>query len=80
MITAVTLNVNGLRDAGKWSSLWSEIPRVDVICLQETYLSPDQEFSFQLHAQSYNFYYSHGTTNSAGVIIVKRNCCINVSK
>ncbi len=69
MITAVTLNINGLRDAGKWSSLWSEILRADVICLQETHLSLDQEYSFQLHAQSYNFYYSHGTTNLAGVFV-----------
>ena len=35
----------------------------------KTHLSPDQEYSFQLHAQSYDFYYSHGTTNSADICI-----------
>ncbi len=29
---------------------------------------PNQEFSFQLCAQSYDFFYSHGTSNSCGVL------------
>ncbi len=45
------------------------------------HLSPDQEYSFQLHAQSYNFYYSHGATNSAGVCIaMKHNSCVRVTR
>ncbi len=41
MLTAVTLNVNGLKDPNKWSSLWSEVLQADLICMQKTYLSPD---------------------------------------
>ncbi len=73
MITAVTLNINGLKDPSKWSSLWSEILHADLICLQETHLSPEQEYSFQLHAQSYDSYYSHDTTNSTGICIAVKH-------
>ena len=50
----VTLNVNGLHDPVKWKDLWCELPRSDVICLQEMYLIPEQVYSFQLHGQSYD--------------------------
>ncbi len=66
-LTILTLNVNGLGDSHKWSDLWSEIPCTDIICLQEMHLSSDQEYAFRLHAQGYNYFFSHGTSASCGV-------------
>ncbi len=74
MLTVVTLNANGLHDTGKWQTLWQEIPHADVICLQEMYLTSQQEHAFCLHAPVYDFFFEHGTSNSAGVLIaVKHN-------
>ena len=74
IFTALTLNANGLRDPCKWTELWSEINRTDVICIQETHLDTNQEFAFCLYAQGYNYFFSHGTTASAGVLVVVRRC------
>ncbi len=68
-LTVLTLNVNGIHDKSKWEIVWQEIPRVDIICFQETHLTKDQEFAFKLHAQGYNYWFSHGTSASAGVMI-----------
>ena len=39
------------------------------------------EFAFQLHAQGYDFYFSHGTSNSAGVCMAIRYALgVNVVK
>ncbi len=67
-LTFMMLNINGLHDPKKWMTVWKDIVKKDIICLQETHLMPDQEFSFQLCAQSYDFFYSHGTSNSCGVL------------
>ncbi len=67
VLTALTLNANGLGSPEKWSRLWSEIPCTDIICLQETHLLQCNEFAFPLGAQNYDFFYSHGTSSSAGV-------------
>ncbi len=75
------LNVNGLGNETKWTMLWSEINRADIICLQEMHLCPEKEYNFHLFAQLYDFFYSHGSTNSSGVCIaVKWNSIIMVTR
>ena len=50
------------------------IPHADVICLQEMHLTSQQEHAFCLHAPAYDFFFEHGTSNSAGVLTaVKHN-------
>ncbi len=68
-LTVLTSNINGLHDSKKWEEFWPVIPHLDILCLQETYLISEQEYSFQLYAQGYDFWYSHGTTASAGVCV-----------
>ena len=81
LLSFITLNVNGIHDPTKWLELWSYVPKSDVLCFQETHLTPAQEYSFQLYAQSYDFVYSHGTTNSGSVCIVyRRNIGLEVKK
>ncbi len=48
VLTALTLNVNGLGEVHKIKELWKEIPRTNMICLQETYLSVGQECFFSI--------------------------------
>ncbi len=66
----LTLNVNGIHDCKKWSKVWHVIKwqSTDIICLQETHLTQPQEYAFKLHAQGYDIFFSHGTSNSAGVL------------
>ncbi len=68
-LTVLTSNVNGVPDPAKWKEVWSFMPRRDIICLQETYLCPEQEYSFKLYAQSYDFWFSHSSSNLAGVCV-----------
>ncbi len=69
MLLLITINANGLHDELKWTHLWQSLPRPDIICIQETHLTKQQEFAFALHAQSYNWLYSHGSSSSGGVCI-----------
>ncbi len=81
ILTAITLNVNGLGDKDKWTQLWSTLPCSDVLCFQETHLHTSLEFAFELNAQGYDFYYSHGTSASAGVCTAVRQALdVNVVK
>ncbi len=73
VLTAITLNINGLGDKDKWLQLWKSTPKADIICFQETHLCTLLEFAFQLHAQGYDFYFSHGTLASAGVCTAVRH-------
>ncbi len=73
VLTAIMLNVNGLGDKDKWLQLWKSMPRADIICFQETHLHTSLEFAFQLHAQGYDFYFSHGILASAGVCTAVRH-------
>ena len=75
-MTAITLNVNGLGDKDKWLQLWESTPRADIICFQEIHLCTLLEFTFQLHAQGYDFYFSHGTPASAGVCTAVRHSLV----
>ncbi len=72
-LTVLTSNVNGIHDYHKWSDVWQALPKHDIIYLQETHLCISQERSFHLHAQNYDYFFSHGTLASAGVcVLVKR--------
>ena len=80
-LMVLTLNVSGVHDPQKWSDIWSALPRSDIICLQETHLTQEQEYAFQLHAQSYSYWYSHGLFNSAGVCVCMcRSVGVNIDK
>ncbi len=68
-LSLVTLNVNGLHDHLKWPELKKILPNSDVICLQETHLIEQQEYTFKLHFQSYDWFFAHGTSNSAGIAV-----------
>ena len=73
VLTLVTLNANGLHDSDKWLDLWLKIPKHDIICLQETHLEQWQEYSFTKFAQSFDFFFSHSTTNSGGICVAIRH-------
>ncbi len=80
-LTMITSNVNGLHNSLKWSEFWQAILRKDIICLQETHLVSTQERAFELHAQSYNFFYAHGITGSSGVCVaVRHNTGVSIVK
>ena len=80
-LIVITLNTNGLHNSSKQSDFWRETLKSDIICVQETHLTPDQEYSFKINAQSYDFIFSHGTSNSAGVFIaIHRNTGVMVVK
>ena len=68
MLTVVTLNVNGLHDQAKWEPPWRELPKADIICLQETHLTSQQERAFALYALSFDLFYAYGSSNSGGVL------------
>ena len=51
---------------------------VDIIALQETHLILEQEYAFKVHASTFDFFFSHGTSQSAGVLIaIKHNSVIS---
>ncbi len=79
-LSMVTLNVNGIHDSQKWPDLMNILPNADIICLQETHLIQQQEFAFQLHSQSYDWFFSHCTSNSAGVAIGVHRCAGIIEK
>ncbi len=54
MLPLKTLNVNGIHSSDQWSELWNEIPKCDIITLQETYLVQAQEYTFSLHTPGYD--------------------------
>ncbi len=80
MPSICTLNVNGIHDSNKWTDLWNLLPHMDIICLQEMHLTHAQEYAFKLFVQSYDWFFAHGTSNSAGVAIaVHRHIGVKVS-
>ncbi len=44
-LTFIMINVNGKHDQAKWPTFWQEVPRADVLCLQEMHLIKQQEKS-----------------------------------
>ena len=52
---------------------------LNVIALQETHLTHDQEYLFQCALLNYCILFENGISNSAGVLIaVKQNCGIEI--
>ncbi len=81
MLTVITLNVNELHDHKKWLELWKHLLQSDVICLQEIHLVPEQLFAFKLHTQAYDWFFSLGMSNSAGVAVgVKHSTGVIINK
>ncbi len=83
MVVLLSFNVNGLYSHSKWSLMWQMLKaaHVDLIVIQKTYLMQKQEYAFSLHAQGHEIFYSHGTSQLAGVLLaVKRNAGISVTK
>ncbi len=53
----------------------------DILCFQETHLHTSLEFAFCLHVQGYDFYFSHGSSASAGVCtVIKRSLGVKVAR
>ncbi len=73
MFSVITHNTNGLHDPLKWAEMWQNLPRCNVICLQEIHLTTDQLYVFRLYYQGYTWHFSLGTSNSAGVSIAVKN-------
>ncbi len=46
VLTALTLNVNGLGDRDKWDDLWHNLPHCDILCFQEIHLIEKDEYPF----------------------------------
>ena len=71
VLTCFSLNCNGLHDLGKWPQVWclALTSGADVITFQETHLTKDQERSFGLFAQGFDKFYSHGSTQSGGILV-----------
>ncbi len=75
------LNVNGLGDKSKWMHLWQHTVKADVLCFQEMHLCTTLALAFSLHAQGYDFFFSHGTSASAGVCTaVKHSLGVIISR
>ena len=82
LLTFLSLNANGLHDHVKWSKLWQHISHfhADIIALQETHITQNQEFGFKQSNANFDFYFSLGTSRSGGVLLgVRKNRCLKVS-
>ena len=76
MLLFLTLNSNGLHNNKKWPKLWQMLKSQvsDVVALQEMHLTQHQEYAFSLFAQSYEYFFFHGSMQSAGVFLaIHRN-------
>ena len=70
-----TLNVRGLRDEQKCKSLisWYNSQRIDILCLQETYISNENERQkFSKHCLGAIQYHWYATNHSKGLAILLR--------
>ena len=77
MVNFLTLNVNGLRNPLKRSSLllWlaAVTPSLDLICLQETHSTSEAELQSWFSSSKYSAVGSHLTNHSAGVCILYKS-------
>ena len=83
MVIFASFNCNGIYDTKKWTPLWNLLKstRADLIVLQETHLTEQQVYAFSLHAQAYEHFHLHGTSQSAGIaVFVHRNTGLHVTK
>ena len=76
-INVLSLNVRGLRDTSKRRSIFEFYrKRCDILCLQETHSTPDDEQLWNNEWGSAG-HYSHGTSAAQGVaIFIKKGSCI----
>ena len=74
MVTLLSLNVNGIHDSKKWSSILNTILSTspDIVSFQETHLVKDQEYLFGHALPNFFIFYDHGISNSAGVLTAVR--------
>ena len=74
VVNIISVNVRGIRNPNKRRKVFNFYrPRCDVLCLQETHSSIEDE---ELWANEWggSILYSHGTNNSRGVaILIKRS-------
>ncbi len=68
-LSLITVNVNGMHDQLKWTTIFKEILHQDIICFQETHLESSQEYAFELHTQGYDLFFGQGATNAGGVCV-----------
>ncbi len=83
MLTCFILNCNSLQKQDKWKKVWNLTCNngAELITFQETYLTSKLEKSFGLFAQAFDIFYSHGMSQSAGILVaVKRNLGFTVLK
>ena len=75
MVSLLSLNVNGIHDSKKWSSILNMILSIspNIVSLQETHLTKDQEYLFSHALPNFSIFYDHGTSNSAGVLTAVRH-------
>ena len=77
------LNVNGINDDSKWASIINTIMSYppQVLFLQETRLTVNQEYMFQRCLPAYKIWFENGTSQLAGVLVaIKRNCRLSAKK
>ena len=77
----LSLNVRGIRDKMKRSKIfaWIYNQRVNVIMLQETFLTSNVEMIVRGELNNHDCYFNHGTNHSKGVaIFIQRHKCIEV--
>ena len=80
VITVLTLNVRGLRTALKRKKvlLWILHKKVDILFFQETHLTDELEYITNSQFKSFDLFYSHGSSNSRGVLIgISKRLSIN---
>ena len=79
--TILTLNVNGLRNKIKRQTLFKFINTIqaDIILLQETHSTINNENIWKTEWSSSKLYFNHGETNSKGVLIaIKKDFNIEI--
>ncbi len=83
LFSIASLNVNGINDDSKWAGIFNTILSYppQVLFLQETHLTVNQEYLFWRCLPAYDVWFENGTSQSAGVLIaIKRNCRISAKK
>ncbi len=81
MLVSLTLNCNGLQKQEKWHQVWSlaKCTGAELITFQETHLTQQLENKFGLCAQAFGVFDSHGTSQSAAVLVaIKQNLGLHV--
>ena len=81
-LSIFSLNTNGLGDETKRQAVFDKLNRKrdSIILLQETHSTPLLEDRYKRQFDTKNIYFSHGTSNSCGVLIaISKNYEVNVT-